>query len=230
MKMKKSHLLALAGILILGFTGCEKAKVQNEATVDVFIKSIKNDQGTTVYSPLHTVYSYNGSLTAASVKAPDGTITQLTSDPNDPGFSFYTEPDEADYSATLPATAAGIYTYTVKFDDGEEKIYTNALSSFTLLPANITSLVESADKDTIYISWEVIANAQAYQLKVMSGTTRVYATYPFTSQSLKIAIPRTSLSSSNSGVYRFHLSGLYYESTTSYNVQAISTAEKDITL
>jgi len=226
--MKKLHLLALVALIMLGLSGCEKATVQNEAFVDVFIKSIANAQGMPVYAAQHTVISYNGGIKSVSIVSPDGATMQLDGDPIDTGYSFYNEPAETDYLTTLPA--AGIYTYTVTFDDNEVKTYTNSLSALSILPANILSLQKSADGDSVYISWASVINAHAYQLKVLKGATQVIATNPFTVVTPKVGIPVTSLNSSGAGVYTFQLSGLYFESTTTYDLQAKSTAKMDITL
>lgn len=231
--MKKLQLLALIAVIMLGLSGCEKETVKNEASVDVFVKSIKNEQGITVYTAVHSVFSYN-KITSATVTSPTGTITQLTNYEN-AGNSFYNEPTDADYLTTPPTK--GNYVYIVNFDNAEAITYTNSLSETTIQPANITSLVKSADGDSVYIAWDAIANTHAYQLKVEKGTTQVYYQPAFADgsvplkPSLKLGIPITSLNSSGSGVYTFLLTGLYFESTVTYDyLQALSTAKMDIAL
>jgi len=234
LQMKKVHLLTLIAMIMLGLSGCEKAKVTNEATADVFVKAIKNAQGTTVYTAIHSVFSYNV-MKSVSVTSPGGATLQLTNFENG-GNSFFNEPAVTDYSTTVPT--AGAYTYLAKFNDGEEITYTNTLANTSLLPASITSLQKSANGDTVYIKWDAIATTHAYQLKVMKGTTQAYYQPAFADgsvplkSSLRLGIPVATLlsSGSGSGTYTFELTGLLFESTTYDYIQAISTATQDIAL
>lgn len=224
--MKKLHFLALVALIMLGLSGCEKAKVENQAVADVFVKSIQNAQGITVYTPIHSVFSYN-KMASASVTSPSGSTKQLLNYQNG-GNSFYNEPTDADYLSTPPT--GGIYTYIVKFDDGEEKNYTNSLASSSLLPPNITSLAKNANADSVYIKWDAIATAHAYQITIKKGTTIVFNSEPFTKQDLRLGFALSNVMSSGTGTYTFELTGMLFETTAYDYIQAISTSTKDITL
>jgi len=230
--MKKVHLLTLIALIMLGVSGCEKEKITNVALADTFVKAIKNAQGETVYTAVHSVFSYNV-MKSVSVTSPGGTTIQLPNYDNG-GNSFFNEPVLADYSATGPA--AGVYTYLVKFNDGEEITYTNTLATSTLLPAKITSVAKSASGDSVYIYWDAIATTHAYQLKVMKGTTEVFFQPAFADGSvplkanLRFGLRLSNLTSSGSGTYDFELTGLLYESTAYDYIQAISTATQSIQL
>lgn len=228
--MNRLHFGVVVALIVLGLSGCEKAKVTNQASADAFVKAIKNAQGTTVYAVVHSVFSYN-KMTSVKVTAPDGTSIQLT-DPEQTGMSYYNVPVDADYSATQPV--AGNYTYSVTFNDGEVIAYSNSLTSSVLAPANITLLTKSANGDSVYIAWDAIANVGAYQLTVKKGTYQVYYQRPFVDnsvplkQNLKLGISLANFSSNSTGTYTFSLDGILYESTAYDYVQAISTITKDI--
>lgn len=231
--MKKLHLLTLSALILVGLSGCEKAKVENVASADVFVKSIKNAAGATVFTPIHSVFSYN-KMTSVGVTSPgSSSVLQLKNFENG-GNSFFNEPVDADYSTTVPT--AGSYSYAVKFDDGEEKVYTNTLSAAFLAPANITSLAKSADGDSVYIKWDAITNTHAYQLKIMKGTTEIFFKPAFADNNtpqkanLTIGFLINNLTTTGSGTYSFELTGLLFESTTYDYIQAISTSSKDIAL
>jgi len=231
--MKKLQVLALVALAMLGLAGCEKATIQNDATADVYVEAIKNAEGITVYTALHSVISYNGNISSASAKSPNGTAISLVADAIDPGYSYYNTPVETEYLTTLPLP--GVYTYTVKFDDGEEKIFTNSLSLPVILPANNMSLTKSVIADTVYVAWDAIANVHAYKVVIMKGTNRVWTSNLFTVDAPpvppKIKLITNTFNSSGSGVYTIKLIGMYFESTLTYeNLQAISTEKKDITL
>lgn len=222
----------MVALIMMGLSGCEKAKVANDAAADVFVKSIVNAQGAIVYTAIHSVFSYN-KMTSVTAQTPAGQTVQLTNFENG-GNSFFNEPVDADYSSAPPT--AGSYSYLVKFNDGEEKTFTNALSSATLLPANITSLAKNASGDSIYISWNAITNTHAYQLKVMKGTIQTYYRPAFNDISvplltnLRIGLPTSTFANTGSGTYTFEITGLLFETTAYDYIQAISSATKDITL
>ena len=226
--MRKLQLLTLVALTIFGLSGCEKAKVTNEASADVFVKAIKNAQGVAVYTVIHSVFSYNV-MKSVSVKSPDGTTLQLTNYENG-GNSFYNAPAIAEYTTTPPV--AGTYTYLVKFNDGEEITYTNSLSSSSILPANITSLTKKLAGDSVVITWDAIPTTHAYQFKILKGTTEIYTPDPFTSPnaSLRLAFPVSGFTSTGSGTYTFEVTGLLFETTAYTYIQAISTTSADIAL
>lgn len=232
--MRKLHLLAIVALIILGLSGCEKAKTVNQAWSDAFVKTIKNPQGATVYSAIHTVFSFNG-MKSVSVTSPGGSVLQLANYQNG-GVSFFNEPADADYLITPPA--AGNYTYTVKFNDGEEIVYTNTLSTENLLPANITSVVKTTNGDSVYISWDAIADVDAYGIYVNTGTTQVFKIDGLSDPgnpkktSLRYGFQLSKLTSGISGIYTFEISGFLIEKAeTDYTyLQAKSSATKNITL
>ena len=172
-------------------------------------------------------------MSSVSVRTPDSTTVDLKNFENG-GNSFYNEPLDADYLAKIPTV--GIYKYNVTFSSGELKTYTNTLSSASLLPPVITSLAKTASGDSVYISWDAIANTHAYQLKVSKGT--VLALYQPAFQdnsvplktSLRLGIPTRNLTTSGSGTYTFELTGLLFESTTYDYIQAISSSTQNIEL
>ena len=233
--MKKLHLLALVVLIMAGLSGCKKEKVANQASVDVFIKAIKNTQGATAYAVIHSVFSFN-TITSVSVTSPDGTIKELTN-PGSGGSSFYNVPVDADYLPTIPASSIGSYTYHVKFNDGEEITYTNSLSAATILPANITSLTKSVNGDSVYIKWDAISNVNFYQIEITKGTTQIYYSDKFYDGStplkpnLRLGFNLYNLNSAGgTGTFTFNINGLLYETTAYSYLQATSTSSSDIAL
>ena len=232
MKMRKLHLLALVALIMVGLAGCEKATVTNEATADAYIKSIKNAQGVSVYVVVHSVFSYNV-MKSVNVTSPDGTTKQLNNYQN-AGNSFFNEPVDADYQSLVPA--AGAYTYTVTFNNGEVITYTNTLGSDVILPPTITSLAKTAAGDSVYIAYDAVAGTHGYQIKIMKGTDLIYSSDPFSDTSnpkkanLKIGFKISNLTSGGTGTFTFDVTGLLYETTNYDYLQAVSDATKDIAL
>ena len=238
--MNKFSLLVLGIAIMIGFTRCEKGTVVSEATADVFIQSIKNPKDTsfTVYAAIHSVFSYN-LISSASVVTPEGITLQLT-DYEKLGNSFYNAPPDSTYSPIPPTL--GSYTYTVTFKDKEVLSYTNSLSSTFISPPTITSLVQSADKDTVYMSWKTVSNADGYQIKITKldtitkVVTQVRYISPFNDSttppksSLTLGIPISYFSSSlnSSEKYSLQLDALLFENTVNSLLQAMGTTSKTI--
>jgi hypothetical protein len=234
LQMKKLQLLTLVALIMLGLSGCEKAAVTNSAVADVFVKSIKNAQGTTVYAVVHSVFSYNG-MTSVSVTAPDGTVMQLTNFENG-GNSFFNEPAVTDYLPAFPLSAVGTYTYIVTFKDGTAITYTNPLSAATLPPANNLTVAKTVAGDSVYVRWDAITDANFYNVEILRGTTQVYYSDKFYDDStpkqtnLRIGFRVDNLTAGGAGIFTFNINGLLYETTLYDYLQAISTSTANITL
>jgi hypothetical protein len=230
--MKKLNLLAFVASIMVGLSGCEKATVENVAAADIYIKAITNAQGNTVYAPIQYVFSYN-TMTSVIAKSPTGLTTSLQNYENG-GNSFFNEPVDADYSINKPTV--GTYTYTVKFDNAEEKIYTNTLSSSSILPANITSLTKNANGDSVYISWNAITDVDAYQILVQKEkksileTNKLYDASVPKKTSLRFGFRLSDITSGTSATYTFTITGVLYETSAATYIQAISASTKDIVL
>ena len=231
--MKKLHLLTFSALIMIGLSGCKKEKVENIASADVFVKAIKDAQGATVYTAIHSVFSYSKMTSVGVHSSASSSVVQLNNFENG-GNSFFNVPLDADYLPAPPMP--GTYTYLVKFKAGEEKSYTNSLSTATLLPANITSLTRTVNRDSVYISWDAIANVDFYEIKGFKGETQVFFAQKLydpsnpKKQNIRFGFSLTNLPSSFYGTYTFYLSGLLYETTAYDYLQAISTSTKEIVL
>ena len=221
-------------MISISFTGCEKTKVVNIATVDTFIRSIKSpaDTSKTVYAVIQSAFSYN-LIASVTAVAPAGETLTLTN-PSKSGNSFYYTPADSAYSVSLPTL--GTYNYTVTFKNKEEITYTNVLSSSVLPPPTIISIAKSADLDSVYITWKALANVNAYQLKVSKGNTPVFYQPPFMDTSnplkpiLKMGFSMGTFSSTGTGVYTFNLDGMLFENSDNTYIQAVGSSYIDLSL
>ena len=241
--MRKLFYLACSIFLMISLTECEKATVTSQATADAFIKSIKdpNNPGQAIYAVIHSVFSYNP-IGSVSVVSPGGQTVQLT-DYDKLGNSFYNKPSLSSYSQIVPSL--GTYTYTVTFKDNEVLTYTNSISSNILPPPNILGLsavpVGSAKKDSVYISWAAVTNAQGYQIKILntstSDSTQVKYIAPFTDAStpkkdiLRYGFPISIFPlSSSPQTFTFVVDALLFETTDYIYLQALGESNMNINL
>jgi len=170
MKANRLNRTFLILLILLGFLSCDKATVTNQASADVFIKTIAY-QGNTLFGVAHSVFSYNG-INQVSVRPPLGDTLLLPSK-TDEGLSFYKDPalNSGDFNLTAPSS--GLYTYRVIFKDKTQMVLTNTLGGNFLLPAKIDSFGRSADGQFIVVKWNPVNEAQAYQLRIYKGNTEV---------------------------------------------------------
>lgn len=215
-------LFILLIFIFLGFMSCEKTTVTNQATADVFIKSILY-QGDTLHGAAHSVFSYNG-IKEVSVKTPQGDTLLLPSE-SDQGISVYLDPsiDGGNYSVLPPSP--GTYTYRVIFKDGTKTTLTNILGGNYLVPAKIDSIARSADGQFVILKWEPVKDAQGYQIRITKGNTEVVAAKSyFQLDKLRIEYPISSFSPYLPGTFTVELDALLFESSAHQSLQAMSVA------
>lgn len=215
-------------VVILCFASCDKATVTNQASADVFIKSISY-QGNTLFGVAHSVFSYNG-ISQVSLKPPQGDTLLLPSKV-DEGLSFFKDPslDSGDFNITPPAS--GLYSYRVTFKDNTQTVLTNTLGANYLLPAKIDSFGRSADGQFVVVKWNAVNDAQGYQIRIVKGNTEVIpAKIYYQLSPLRVQFPISSFGSNLPGNYIVELDALLFESTTHQLLQAMSVSKDSIQL
>lgn len=215
-------------LTLIGFLSCDKATVTNQASADVFIKTI-SFQGGTLFGVAHSVFSYNG-INQVSLRTPQGDTLLLPSK-IDEGLSFYKEPalNSGDFNLTPPSS--GLYTYRVTFKDKTQTVLTNTLGGNFLLPAKIDSFGRSADGQFIVVKWSPVNEAQGYQLRIYKGNTEVIPSKIYYELSpLRVQFPVTDFVSGLPGTFTVELNALLFESTARQLLQAISVSKDSIQL
>jgi hypothetical protein len=228
MRADRSNSLLSLILVILGFISCDKVTVTNQATADVFIKSIAY-QGDTLFGVAHSVFSYNG-ISQVSVKTPQGDTLLLPSEV-DKGLSFYKDPSfsSGDFNTTPPAS--GLYSYRVTFKDKTQTVLTNTLGANFLLPAKIDSFGRSADGQFIVVKWNAVNEAQGYQIRIVKGNTEVIPPKIYYQLSpLRVQFPVTSFVSNLPGTFRVELDALLFESAAHQLLQALSVSKDSVQL
>ena len=226
--MKKIELSLLVIVILLSFTACKKISNSNTAAADVYVKAILSG-GVPVFGVTEYVIGSN-TMNSVSVHTPDGLTGNLDAYDTS-GTSYYREPlaGTSDYSLIPPTT--GEYSFGVTFSNGEEKVVTNVLGSSYLLPATITALTESADGQSVTMSWNALTGADSFQLSISKGGTVVYASQAFTAPlTNSLSIPINLIPTFIAGVYTYELDAVKYESASSNLFQAVSTATMDVAL
>ena len=229
MLLRIIYLLLVVVLSISGFTSCEKETIANQATADVFIKSIVF-QGDTLYGLAYSAFSFNG-IKQVSVKPPQGDSLILP-DKVDGGISVFKDPsiEAEDFSSVLPTP--GVYTFRVTFKDNVQTSYPNTLGANFLLPAVIDSLGKSQSGQSVVLKWIPVAEAQAYQVKVTKGDTEIIPSKLYAAQAdlLRIEFPIASFSPHLPATFTIVLDALMFESSGTRQLQAMSVSLGSIDL
>ncbi len=228
MKKHSINLSVFLIIILLGLLSCKKDKPIDLADADVYVNSVLSD-GEPVFGLSHRVVGY-AAMTAVTVESPGGTTDQLSA--YDAGKTiFYSDPvlQLGTYSSTPPEP--GTYSYSVTFQDGTEKVFTNELSALYLLPPTIISINKSTSGQSVIISWEPVTGAQYFQVSIYKDGS--FVSYgpgfaPPNGNSFEVSL--SYIPSYTPGTYTFQLGAMLYESDGSGKVQAVSSASQSIDL
>jgi hypothetical protein len=214
-------------MLLVSFS-CKKAKQNDNAAADVYVKSIIFD-GEPVYGLAQYVIGY-AAMTEVTVTAPGGAIDRLTAF-DVSNMIYYSEPTVAMGTYTLTPPTPGTYSYGITFDDGIKKVVTDNLGANYLSPATITSFTKASDSQSVIMNWEPLSGVDDMQLSISKAGTIVYTSQPFVPPSGNtLTIPIGLIPSFTPGSYTYQLDAIKYESLQTGNLQAISSAVATIDL
>ncbi len=160
--MKNSFkIFTVVAVLVAILSSCTKTEVDKTVYIDSYVHSFLNKAGTTVYSVVHSAYSFT-KLSSVTVTGSATAVKSLKDMAGD-GFSFYSQPDSVSYLPAVPA--AENFTYNVTYSDGTTAVKTDAVSK-SLVPAQqVTATKGSSD---INLTWKPVTNSEAYKVRVFS--------------------------------------------------------------
>ena len=227
--------LRIFGILMIALLmgSCEEGDDQGTGVGDVMI--VAKQSGTTTRYGIG-IYAYTfssfSSVTAVASADPGKTYTLQSNKGFKTSFSY--ETPENDFTATKPA--ASTYDFSAKFENGVQQEFDDVLTDKALLPAIIDTAEYNTTKRWLRVSWSLVPDAHSYAINIFDGPTLIFG-----SQELDNTAKAYSISTNGNGwtselrpvsgkTYTVKLFAFLYESVpkASYNVQAISIAEKTV--
>lgn len=231
--MKNLSLSLLVMMIMLLISSCSKfgTSASVDVVADVYVRSFLHN-GSMSYNVVHSVSSANG-MTAVIVDVPGGPSFVL-SDYYGNGSYFYKDTSmAAGFNPTPPPT--GNYTYHVYFKTGEQKDYTNTLSSEILVPPVIDSLYKKPYGTTyqsVRLRWKPVVGAQYYQIRISCGKNEIQPWgLNFTDQSDLVYERRINdFSHYLPGTITFEIRAIKYETSDRQYVQAVSQTPVSIDL
>ncbi len=160
----RNGLLILA--LLIAFTACNKEEDEFSVNCDViFIKKKVNEE--IVFGAAYFVYS-NKSLVSAAVTDPNGGGPINLETFEDYSYTFLYEPVEEDFSTNF--VIPGSYSFDISNTEGETIEATDEQEYSNVGFAEIDSLNFDVNNAGLYIGWNEVSGADAYNVRIYKTT------------------------------------------------------------
>lgn len=230
--MKATKILNFVLVLLI-LSSCNKANDESSGIGDAIIISKKS--GTDVVYG-YALYAY----TFSSFKSVEATSSLETGKTYtlkiNQGFktNFYYEMPGEEFTTVKPVAAT--FNFSAVFENGATDEFQDELSDKTLpVPVIEKAEYNSTDK-AMGVTWATVTSADSYAINIYDGSTLVFGS-PELINTLKYYAINSSTSGWISGykptagkIYTVRLNAYLYEpSGNSYNLQAVSMAEKSMT-
>ena len=163
--------LLLIAFVSMMLTSCKDDDTTPDASTGVIVRSVMRD-GVPVYATVHQVLG-NLPMDTVIVTDPSGAVFGLHKNEGDP-YVFVLEPTVEEYKATPPKD--GPFSYKVKFQGGEEKIFSNSILAPYVAPSVNISVTKATvnNQEVVILTWTAVPNAEAYSFSVTAGATQIY--------------------------------------------------------
>lgn len=207
-------------------------KSQDEATgVGDAIIIVKKPGTETVYGYSLYAYSFSPfkSVTATNAVIPDKTFTLKVN--QEYKTNFYYEPADADFKSTKPVVST--FIFSAVFENGATDEFQDEVTDKILAVPSIDKTEYNATSKELGVTWTSITGADSYGINILDGAKVVYGSPELLNTVKYYAVSSTSGWATGYPVagktYTVRLNAYLYEpSGNSYNIQAVSIAEKTI--
>lgn len=233
--MKALKFLTLV-LITLSITSCNKNQDEATGIGDAIILSKKiGTSTTTVYG--YSLYAYTfSSFKSVKAELVNNTISgQLYTLKSNKGYttSFYYEAPDAEFTATRPT--ASTFKFSAIFENGATDEFEDEVSDKVLAVPVIEKTEYNSINQELGVYWTLVTDANSYAINIFDGTNLVYSSVVLANTVKYYAVGFSNgWISGNTPItgkkYTVRLLAFLYESNfNSYNIQAVSMAEKEIT-
>lgn len=175
--MRSSFGIKILWLLIASmfFVSCFKDEVDYVGYGDAYVIVEKSGENVVKGLGLHA-FSYSD-FSGVKVAIPGSTSdsVQLTSYLGYKQDYFWETPDEEFGTATPPA---GDYVFSAVFADGHKLVFSNKLTSATILPPLIKMAEYVVSGEKVDTEWEIVSNADIYNVKLINDEEKVIYVSP----------------------------------------------------
>lgn len=217
-------------IIATAVASCNKS--QDEATgVGDAIIIVKKSGTETVYGYSLYAYSFSPfkSVTATNAVIPDKTFTLSANQTYK--TNFYYEPADTDFKTTKPVVST--FKFSAVFENGATDEFQDEVTDKALAVPSIDKTEYNATSKELGVTWTSVTGADSYGINILEGEKVVYGSPELLNTVKYYAVSSTSGWATGHPVvgktYTVRLNAYLYEpSGDSYNIQAVSIAEKTI--
>ena len=163
MKTFRPRIILFSIALIFLGSCLTEPKFEFEGYGDVYIQK-KLVNGVNKYVPYYFAYANTG-LSSVILTLPSATQVNLSPYQND-YYTFSNNPSASDYGNSIPA--AGNYSFNVTTMDGDVKVMSDVLTADEIAVPVITEAAFKAASGGIYMKWNAVSGANAYNVKLFS--------------------------------------------------------------
>jgi len=220
-------------LITLFLASCNKSKDEGSGTGDAII--VAKQSGTnTVYGLSLYAYSFSPFQSVKVASSADATKTYNLKANQGYKTNFAYEAPNAEFTTTKPV--ASTFNFSAVFENGVTDVFQDDLTDKVLAVPTIEKSVYDATTTELTTTWLSVTDADSYAINILDGSTLVFG-----SLELANTIKTYTLSSTSSGwvtgvtpvvgkTYTLRLNAYLYEPKgNTYNMQAVSMAEKQIT-
>jgi len=212
---------------------CNKSQNEGSGTGDAIIVAKKSGTNT-VYGVSLYAYSFSPFQSVKVTSSADATKTYNLKENQGYKTNFAYEAPDAEFTTTKPV--ASTYNFSAVFENGVTDVFQDDLTDKVLAVPTIEKSVYDATTTELTTTWLSVTDADSYAINILDGSTLVFG-----SLELANTIKTFTLSSTSSGwitgitpvvgkTYTLRLNAYLYEPNgNTYNMQAVSMAEKQIT-
>jgi hypothetical protein len=229
--MKLLNFFVLVSIALL-IASCNKNQDEGSGTGDAIIV-VKKSGTNTVYGISLYAYSFIAFQSVKATSSADATKTYTLKENQGYKTNFAYEVPDAEFTTTKPV--ASTINFSAVFENGVTDEFTDELTASVLSVPVLNDPTYDATTTELTATWASVTDADSYAINIMDGSTMVFG-----SLELANTIKSYTLSSTSSGwvtgvtpvvgkTYTVRLNAYLYEpSGNTYNMQAVSIAEKSI--
>ena len=212
---------------------CNKGQDEGSGTGDAIIVAKKSGTNT-VYAVSLYAYSFSPFQSVKVTSSADATKTYNLKANQGYKTNFAYEAPDAEFTTTKPV--ASTFNFSAVFENGVTDVFQDDLTDKVLAVPTIEKSVYDATTTELTTTWLSVTDADSYAINILDGSTLVFG-----SLELANTIKTFTLSSTSSGwitgitpvigkTYTLRLNAYLYEPKgNTYNMQAVSMAEKQIT-
>lgn len=211
---------------------CNKSQDEGSGTGDAIIVAKKSGTNT-VYGVSLYAYSFSPFQSVKATSSADAAKIYTLKENQGYKTNFAYEATDAEFTTTKPV--ASTFNFTAVFENGVTDEFQDDLTNKVLSVPTIEKTEYSTTTTEFTATWTSVTDADSYAINILDGSTLVFG-----SLELANTIKSFTLSSTSSGwitgvtpvvgkTYTLRLNAYLYEPKgNTYNMQAVSMAEKPI--